>query len=105
MLLRAAITRQLRDGGPQTAIQVHAALGGEFETVREGMYRLSKSGVLKSERGADRAPSTYRLDDQTAVSKDVAKPFRPVVQHWTLNIKRDPLVCALFGAPGAVATA
>ncbi len=99
ILLRAAITKQLRDGGPQTAAQVHAVLGGDFEIVRDGLYRLSKSGVCKSQRGVDRMPSTYCLSTQVMIARNVDKPHRPVVKKWEPIIRRDPLVCFLFGAP------
>ncbi len=106
MLRRAAVSKQLRDGGPQTAAQVHAVIGGEFEDVRNTLYRMVKSGAAKSERmGGLPRTSIFRIADQSAVSKDVNKPFRPVLQEWEPIIRRDPLHCFLFGAPEVRAAA
>lgn len=104
VLLRAAITVQLRAAGAQTAQQVHQVIGGDYEAIRAAMYRMVKAGVAKSERGGDQMRnSIFCLGEKTYVARNVAMPHRPVVKEWKQNLKRDPLVSFLFGAPAMVA--
>jgi len=101
ILLRAAISVQLRKDGPQTAAQVHNVIGGDYETVRTSMYRMVKAGVAKSVRGTDAGRnSIFRIAEQATITRNVGQPFRPVVKEWKPNLSRDPLAlpAEFFGA-------
>ena len=97
--LRVAVLKQLRDGGPQTALQVHAVLGGDPDLVAQTLYRALKAGIVRSARGPNRSPSTYSIAEHPIVPRDASRPFRPVLKEWAPICARDPLVCFLFGAP------
>lgn len=100
LVMRAAIMAHMQKAGPQTAAEVHAAIGGDYEVVRASLYRMSKAGQLKSERGTDRLRnSIFRTSGYSTIARNVGKPYRPVLKEWVPNDKRDPLVSLLFGAP------
>lgn len=103
-ILRATITAHMLKAGSQTAVQVHAEIGGDFELVRAMLYRMVKGGVAKSVRGTDRLRnSIFSLGTQTAVARDVSKPNRPVLKEWAPERVRDPfhLPVQFFGARAA----
>lgn len=106
LVRRLAAQEQLRAGGTQTAAQVHAVIGGDFDDVRNTLYRMVKAGYASSVRGTDiNRNSTFSLGQQhqhKMIARDVGMPFRPVLKEWELNSKRDPLVSFLFGAPPAL---
>jgi hypothetical protein len=104
-VLHAAIAKQLEVGGLQTAVQLHAAIGGDIEVVRNCLYRMNKAGVARSVRGVDRAPSQYCLGQQTMIIRNVGLPYRPVLKEWTPNHMRDTLHCLLFGVPDVLRVA
>jgi len=97
MQLRATVTEQLREGGTQTAAQVHAVIGGNFDDVAQSLYRMCKAGAARSARGKAGELSKYTLVDEETLIHNAAKPHRPVFQAWPPNLKRDPLHTYLFG--------
>lgn len=97
MLLRASVTEQLRECGTQTAVQVHAVIGGDFDDVVQSLYRMCKAGAARSARGKAGELSKYTLVDEETLVHNASKPHRPVFRAWKLNLKRDPLTAALFG--------
>jgi len=90
MLLRETVTKQLREGGTQTAEQVHAVIGGDSEAVLQSLYRMCKAGAARAARGKAGELSKYTLVDEETLTHNASKPHRPVLQSWRPNIKPDP---------------
>ena len=89
--LRQSITAQMKQG-PQTVVELAAAVGCDPEKVRAVMCNLTKNGYARAlrETGPDGLIVRYKLVDEADKARTGATPTRPVLKQWPACQVVDP---------------